>query len=41
MGSLSVILVLLSYPTHFLSPAKENGKKNAGRGKPLHPMLAR
>jgi hypothetical protein len=30
--NLSVILVLLSHPAHFLSSAKENGKKNAGRG---------
>jgi hypothetical protein len=27
----------LFYPAHFLSAAKENGEKNAGRGKPLHP----
>jgi hypothetical protein len=32
MGSLSVISGLLSHPTHFLSPAKENGGKECRQG---------
>jgi hypothetical protein len=37
VDSLSVILIPFFFPAHFLSAAKENGKKNAGRGKPQHP----
>jgi len=32
MGSLSVVLILLSHPAHFLSPAKENGGKECRQG---------
>jgi len=39
--SLSVVLVFLSYPAHFLSPAKENGGKECRQGQAPAPQLAK